>query len=56
MNDFRCPTCSKLLFRYKADSKCTIQIKCNRCRTITNLVLDGGSKDGQENDSAAGCN
>jgi phage FluMu protein Com len=40
MEQFRCPTCSKLLFKYKLRGNLEVQIKCIRCRTIAALVID----------------
>lgn len=44
MEDFRCPTCSRLLFRYKIRGKVVIEIKCNRCKNISHLVVNGGDR------------
>lgn len=37
MNDFRCPRCNKLLFRYKLKGSLEVQVKCTRCNTIAVL-------------------
>lgn len=37
MNDFRCPRCNKLLFRYRLKGSLEVQVKCTRCNTIAVL-------------------
>lgn len=39
MEQFRCPTCNKLLFRYKLKGSLVIEVKCTRCSNISNLVV-----------------
>jgi phage FluMu protein Com len=40
MEQFRCPTCSKLLFKYRLRGNIEIQIKCTRCSSIATLIID----------------
>ncbi|WP_242852172.1 Com family DNA-binding transcriptional regulator [Clostridium carboxidivorans] len=40
MDQFRCPKCNKLLFKYKLRGSIQIQIKCTRCSTIATLIVD----------------
>lgn len=37
MNDFRCPRCNKLLFKYKLKGNLWVEIKCLRCNTMAVL-------------------
>ena len=39
MEEFRCPTCNKLFFRYKLKGSLTLEVKCTRCSNISNLVV-----------------
>lgn len=40
MNEFRCPKCQKLLFKYKLKGELNLEIKCTRCRTFTSTALN----------------
>lgn len=40
MDQFRCPTCSKLLFKYRLKGNLEVQVKCTRCSTIATLIVD----------------
>lgn len=51
MEDFRCPTCGKLLCKYSVEGKGVIEIKCGRCKSISHLIVNGGDKSGKKNDS-----
>lgn len=42
MNQFRCPSCNKLLFRYKLKGSLKVEVKCIRCRRISTLIVKGG--------------
>ncbi|MCY6372420.1 hypothetical protein [Clostridium ganghwense] len=41
-NQFRCPQCNKLLFMYEVKGSLKIEIKCNRCRRVSTLIVKGG--------------
>lgn len=40
MDQFRCPTCNKLLFRYRLKGHLEAQVKCTRCNSISALIVD----------------
>lgn len=42
MNEFRCPQCNKLLFKYKLKGSLKIEVKCTRCYGVANLVVESG--------------
>ncbi|WDU82309.1 Com family DNA-binding transcriptional regulator [Caloramator sp. Dgby_cultured_2] len=39
MDDFRCPKCNKLLFKYKLKGELVAQVKCTRCKTLASLQV-----------------
>jgi len=40
MNQFRCPSCNKLLFRYKLKGSLRIEVKCTRCTQVATLIIE----------------
>lgn len=40
MEEFRCPTCNKLFFKYKLKGSLVVQVKCTRCANVTNLIVN----------------
>ena len=44
MNEFRCPTCNKLLFKYRLKGAMTIEIKCTRCGNFSKSNIDNLGK------------
>lgn len=38
--DFRCPVCDKLMFRFVLKGNMRIEIKCGRCDQISTLIVD----------------
>ncbi|MDP4143227.1 MAG: hypothetical protein Q8936_01915 [Bacillota bacterium] len=44
-DEFRCPSCNKLFFKYKLKGSLRVEIKCTRCSKITNLIIEKGKGD-----------
>jgi phage FluMu protein Com len=42
MNEFRCPICNRLFFRYKLKGNLTVEVKCTRCNNISSLKIESG--------------
>jgi phage FluMu protein Com len=40
MEEFRCPTCNKLFFKYRLKGSLIVQVKCTRCANVTNLIVN----------------
>lgn len=40
MEEFRCPVCEKLLFKFKLKGSLKVQVKCTRCSSIATLIVD----------------
>jgi phage FluMu protein Com len=41
MNEFRCPKCNRLFFRFKLKGDLFLEVRCNRCKQNTTLILGG---------------
>ncbi|KRQ86018.1 Mu-like prophage protein Com [Caloramator mitchellensis] len=39
MDDFRCPKCNKLLFKYRLKGSLAVEVKCTRCSVIATLII-----------------
>lgn len=42
MNEFRCPNCNKLFFKYRVKGSLTVEVKCTKCNQISTLIVDKG--------------
>jgi len=40
MNQFRCPSCNKLLFLYRLKGTLKIEVRCTRCNKLAILELE----------------
>lgn len=40
MDQFRCPMCNKLLFRYKLKGSLKVEVRCTRCNKIATLTVE----------------
>lgn len=40
MNQFRCPSCNKLLFLYRLKGTLRIEVRCTRCNRLAILELE----------------
>jgi phage FluMu protein Com len=40
MKQFRCPTCNKLLFKYRLKGSLSLEIKCTRCDNNISIILE----------------
>jgi phage FluMu protein Com len=39
MNEFRCPECNKLIFKYRLKGSLMLEVKCTRCNKIASLAI-----------------
>jgi phage FluMu protein Com len=38
-NEFRCPACNKLIFKYRLKGSLSVEVKCTRCNKVASLVI-----------------
>lgn len=38
--EFRCPVCNKLLFKYRLKGSLSLEIKCTRCDNNISIILE----------------
>jgi len=40
IEEFRCPSCNKLFFKYNLKGELKVEIKCTKCKKISTLIVD----------------
>lgn len=44
LSEYRCPTCKKLLLKYRLNGSLILEVKCFRCKNTTTTAIENNER------------